>query len=412
MPDYGYLNARLRGMKTGLIHSGEYEKMLKASGIKGLQNILAHTRVKPYLEKSLIRYEGVGALEEAFKRDFIDACRKVMKISEGEQEKLVGIILKRWDVFNIKTVLRGKHGDIPTLDITSAIVPAGDLDDLALKEMAGQPGVKEVVDLLATWGYALAEPLVENLDGYLFDKNLIRLELGLDKAYFAAGLKATAGPMRNRRLVNDILRSEIDVTNIMAKIRLIIDDVETFVETKKEKAEREKREKKERKAQERKRKIEERNKLVKPKPPDVRLNRKSKDEAPSKVEKHPLPAMPAYFIPKGRELGGEQLVALLRVKSIGELLVLLEKTSFGKYISAEMTELETIPDLAAFERSMEVEVIKRLARLYRDEPMGIAAAISFLWMKYNEFVNLRIITRGKEFNIPENILRSELVYAF
>ncbi len=402
MPDYGYFNARLRGMKTSLLTGGDYEAMLKSSGVRHLMEIVHRTGLKPDLDKALIRYQGIEALEEAFKADFIHACRKVLDITEGRQRRLVRILLRRWDVFNIKSLLRGKHAEMTPPEISGALVPAGELDDLALRELAGQPGVKEVVDLLATWDFSLADPLVENLDGYYHDHSLVRLESGLDKAYFEESLRATRGPGRNRRLVNTLLRSEIDIVNVMGKIRLILDDIDTYVETKEERTARKKKEM----AEARRRKREERRKLKKPVPPRV-----WRTPATAGREIPPPPSIQTCFIQGGRELGGERLGDLLRTRSIGELLRLLSDTSLGRLISAEIMELEMIPDPGIFERSMEVDLVKRLTSVYRREPLGIAMAVSYLWMRYNQLVNLRIISRGKEFNIPENILRAEMVYA-
>ncbi len=400
MPDYGYLNARLRGMKTCLLSGQEYEKMLTVPGLKELTEVLATTSLKKSLEVALIRYGGLEALEVAAKADFAAACRKVLSISEGEQKKLVAAILRRWDVFNIKTVLRGKHSHTSPVEMLRNVVPAGDLDTLALQEMTAQPGVREVVDLLATWGSPLAEPLVESLEGYTFDKHLVRLELALDRASFAATLREAAGPGPNARLVRSMARAQIDIANLMAKIRLVLDDVDTFVETKEERLARERRER-----EEARRKAMRRPRVVKPRALSPR--RKS----PAFRERPPLPPIQDYFLPGGEETGGDRLVALLRTRTMGDLLAFLEETSFDRFVSADMRELESIPDLAAFERSLEADLIRRMTSLYRREPIGIAMAISYLWMKHTEFINLRILTRGKEFGIPDHILRSELVHA-
>lgn len=404
MPDWGYVNARLRGMKTRLITAAEYEKMLKAADLRDLAAFVATTGIKPALEAAQIRHEGLEALEAAFKSDFTAACRKVLSMSEGEQKKLIGILLRRWDVFNVKTILRGKHSNTSPVELLRTVVPAGEFDALALQEMASQPGVKEVVDLLATWGSPLAEPLVENLEAYFSDKNLLRLELALDKFQFTRALKETAGPGSNKRLVRELLRSEIDLANIMAKIRLVIDDIDTFVESEEEKTARLKREKEEA----RKKRARERRRAARPKALSPRRKRESLRERP----KPPLPPIQSHFLPGGAQTGDKNLVSLLRCKNMGEILAFLSSSGYGEFISADMRELESIPDIAAFERALEARLIRRSIVLYRRQPIGVAMAISYLWMKYTEFVNLRIISRGKEFNIPESVLRSELVHAF
>jgi V/A-type H+-transporting ATPase subunit C len=402
VPDYGYHNARLRGMKTRLVSAGEYDRMLKAADVSEMIDVAGRSGLKPALDTALIRYAGLEALESALKSDFVAHCRKVLSIADGRQRKLIGLLLLRWDVFNVKTILRGKHSHASPVELAATVVPAGELDDAALEELSAQPGVSEAVNLLATWGWPLAQALVDQLAAYLADKNLMRLELSLDRAYFDHALKETSGHLRNSRLVNNLLRSEIDVANIMAKIRLVIDDISTFVENQAEKSAREKQERAEA------RRLKD---LGRVKPPKLDHPR-ARPSRPFSTARKPPPPIQDYFIPGGLELGGTKLVEMLRLKSMGDMLAYLALTSFARFISVDMSELETIPDLSAFERTLEADLVRKMTALYRREPLGIAMAISYLWMKYAEFNNLRIIGRGKEFGIPEHILRNELVHAF
>jgi V/A-type H+-transporting ATPase subunit C len=46
---------------------------------------------------------------------------------------------------------------------------------------------------------------------------------------------------------------------------------------------------------------------------------------------------------------------------------------------------------------------------FRD-PLSIAMAVGYLWAKYNEVTNLRIIARCRLADIPEKELRGELLH--
>ncbi len=76
-----------------------------------------------------------------------------------------------------------------------------------------------------------------------------------------------------------------------------------------------------------------------------------------------------------------------------------------------MLELEAIPDLPAFERTLEADLVRRAAHRYRQEPVGVAMAFSFLFMKYAESLDLRVIARGKEFGMPAQVLKGEMIRA-
>jgi V/A-type H+-transporting ATPase subunit C len=404
MPDEGYLNARIRGMKTRLLTGSDFDRLLATPDEAALAAALSGTQLRPQLDRALVRQSGADAVVAAVNADFAAICRKVLSICEKEQGNLLGAVLRRWDAYNLKTVLRGKHATLSPVEIMRAVIPAGEFDTTALQEMSSQPGVREVIDLLATWRSPLAEPLVETLGAYLFDKSLLRLELALDQAVFAEGLQRTRGPWRNRRLVRGYLREEIDLANIMAKIRLLIDEIDTFVETPAET--------KVRLAEEKARLKEERRReaarLVRPKPPQV--IRKRVAERPREERPAPPPIQQS-FIPGGLVTGDEHLVELLRCRTMGELLRFLAGTSYGRFIGADMLELESIPDLPALERTLEADLVRRAALRYRREPVGTAMAFSFLFMKYAECLDLRVIARGKEFGMPVQVLKGEMIRA-
>jgi vacuolar-type H+-ATPase subunit C/Vma6 len=63
------------------------------------------------------------------------------------------------------------------------------------------------------------------------------------------------------------------------------------------------------------------------------------------------------------------------------------------------------------ERFLEMVVIEAGCRLFRTDPLGPGVSLGFVWRVYNEFVNLRIVLRGKSYGVPPNIVRQELLLA-
>jgi V/A-type H+-transporting ATPase subunit C len=403
MVDHGYLYARLRGMKSHLLTGQDYQRLVAAPGLKEVMEILNGTPLKSSLETALIRYQGIQALEAAVLGDYAEACRTVLRSSRGEERVLVGILLGRWDVFNVKTLLRARGGTGSPADPGPSLVPAGELDHTALAELARQQDARGISDLLATWGSPLADPLVENLDAALAERSTLRLELALDRWYFARAGKETAKPGRDRRLVGEALRREIDVVNIMAKVRLVLDELDTPPES------------------------------GEPPPapaapgrplpadrrargpttlPRARAPRPWQEGRGGPRDRPAPPPLASFFIPGGAETGGDRLKDLLRCHSMGDLIRFIASTSLGRHLDARMRELETIPDPATFQRDLERDLALWSIRLYRREPPNMAMAVSYLALRLVQLVNLRILCRGKEFGMPPEVLAQELVDAY
>ena len=61
------------------------------------------------------------------------------------------------------------------------------------------------------------------------------------------------------------------------------------------------------------------------------------------------------------------------------------------------------------ERFLESVWIERACRLFRQDLLGMAVPLGFVWRKYSELVNLRLLARGALFRMPASAVRLELV---
>ena len=183
--DYGYVNARIRGMKSRLLDRRALEDMIFQPDLDSLITSLEKTPYKEDIIEAKVLYRGVLCIEYALRKNFTRTFRKILKfVKEGEAERYIRIFLHRWDVQNIKTILRGKNIHVTNEEILECLVPAGELDEVTLTELVRQPDVRAVIDLLATWGIVYAKPLTEKFHEYSEKSDLAILECALDKYYF------------------------------------------------------------------------------------------------------------------------------------------------------------------------------------------------------------------------------------
>ena len=80
-----------------------------------------------------------AVIDDALKNNMIRAYRKVLGFLHPDARKLLSTLLGRWDVFNVKTILRGAQNHVSLDDMKSSFFPAGylSLDELeALKQQA------------------------------------------------------------------------------------------------------------------------------------------------------------------------------------------------------------------------------------------------------------------------------------
>ncbi len=347
--DIGYANARARARRSYLFPPAFYQDLLQAYDEEEVIGKLLNTHYRKSIEQGLIRASGVKGAEEGLKIEFIREVQELRSWIPPELQEIFDLIIERWDIFNLKAILRGKHFGASEEEIIESFFPAGHLSRGALEFLARQTTIREVIDALATWGSHLARPLTENFKDYAESRNLALLELALDKYYYQY-IFARLRKKRdlNQQLTVEMIRREIDIVNIM-----------TILKTRREQLE------------------------------------------PESVKD--------FFIPGGKYISDELFARLAEIKHVEDINPLLEKTPYKVPLEAGVKEFLKTDLVSMVERKMEEYMLKKLVDLFKADPLSMAIIIAYLWSKYNEVVNLRIILRGKAVGMNEQAIREALV---
>ena len=112
--DYDYLNARIRSMKGRLLSPAALEGLIQRPDLEGIMAESQRALYRNELEKASVLYMGIQAVEEALRRETAGTFTRILSLAKGDEaEKFVRLLLARWDVQNIKTIIRGKAMHIP-----------------------------------------------------------------------------------------------------------------------------------------------------------------------------------------------------------------------------------------------------------------------------------------------------------
>ncbi|MFA5347197.1 MAG: V-type ATPase subunit [Methanoregula sp.] len=347
--EYDYINARIKGMKSRLLAPPVFESLILKPDVDSIIAELENTSYKEEIERATIQYSGIKCIEVALRKDFTNAFRTILGFMKGgESETYIKILLSRWDIQNIKTVLRGKNVHMTSAEIVECLVPAGQLDDTTLIELIKQPDVKAVIDLLATWGIEYAKPLTRNFKEYSEKRDLTILEYAIDKFHYENALDKLGEDSYDNRIILDMITTEIDVTNVKNVLKMIRDKIG----------------------------IEE--------------------------------AEP-YLIKGGFALDIEKLLSMLRSGTLEGAIKVLDATPY-KFLLDLPADVIKKEKISVFEKELEKYLIKRGISRFFGDPLSISVAVGYVWAKYNEITNIRIIARCKTADITEKEIREELLY--
>jgi V/A-type H+-transporting ATPase subunit C len=219
VPDFPYVNARVRAMRSRLLTPAQVDDLVGVPSLAGFLQALSATPYSPDLQEALMRHEGVRAVDAALARNLQRITRSILEFSDGPAQQLVRILLLRWDLANLRAIVRGKDAGRSAEEILDAVMPAGTLSEVALKEMAGYPSMTALAGALEALGHPFAAPLAEGIAEHAKTHDLLSVELRLDRAYTDYVLRQTKG-RRGARVLREMLTAEVDAANIKTALKL------------------------------------------------------------------------------------------------------------------------------------------------------------------------------------------------
>ncbi|MDD1724176.1 MAG: V-type ATPase subunit [Methanospirillum sp.] len=335
-------------MHSFLLDKKAFDILIVRPDLDSVISELEKTLYREDLERALVTTPGIHGFENALRYNLIRTFRKILRLVEGGTgERYVRIFLAKWDIHNIKTILRGKRVHVPASEIRDYLIPSGDLDEATLNELVKQPDLKAVIDLLAVWGYEWATPLTLHFGEFTQRNDLVILEYALDQYYYQWALSLIAGKTRDEKTIRDLISTEIDVTNIKCILS---------------------------------------------------LNRDGIDAADSAQ----------VLLEGGRYLDHNMLMMMVNEPTVTGLLKYLESTPYRFLLKLPVEGKRAL--MSVYQNALDIYLIKQGVAVFRCDPLSVSIVIGYLWAKYNEIINLRIIGRCKNIRISLEEIERELIY--
>lgn len=351
MGQFDYLNARVRGMSTMLLSRSVFEQLLNSEEESLLIDSLLNSSYEEELRSALAEKSGVEAIASAIRRHIAATFKKLRQIAPPEARRLVDIQLDRWDIANVLAVIRGKVNGANPDEIVEATLPVGELSDAQLSELASETDVDAVVNSLVTWnftfGFTVRNTIAASGAASAEEADLKAVSVTLNERYFAWALEQLTGADEDTEILRRQLQYQIDLYNVKSAL-------------------------------------------------DVVRQRTKGNE----LEVGPFVS--------GGNLRARALEELAAADSLETAFEQLDATTFSVGVERGILAYGETRNLAVMERFLEDVVIEKGCRLFRTNPLTMAVPLGYIWRQYNEFVNLRILIRGKRFKMPPNAIREEL----
>lgn len=220
MADYDYGNARIRALKSRLLSRRQLDNLAGTEHLTGLIAALIKTVYRKPIESALTRTSGLYCITEALHQDLLDALGKISGYFEEQAADMVAIILRRYDIHNLKAILRGLSRHVEADEILTTMVPVGELKSPTLAELARSPDPRAAIDTLAVMGLEFAQPLLR-LRSEHPGAGTAEMELALDRWFFQESYQYLEDARKAGKTLLDALQLEADLINLTTMLRFV-----------------------------------------------------------------------------------------------------------------------------------------------------------------------------------------------
>jgi len=346
-----YANARIRAARQRLLSADDIKAYLHEPNFDSFFKRLSGGPYGESLTTALLTQSGVGAVSAALAGNLRKTYAWVYEMSDDHFRKLLTALVAKWDVNDLKTVIRAKASGEFLDDERTAFMGVGvQISPEEIRALARQDNLEDVVDLVLTWGLPYGQAFSEGLEAYLLKPSVADFELRLDKAYIAWARKQLRGGGEAAKYARRVFGQGIDTLNIDTLIRLAdtTDEIED-----------------------------------------------------------PL----AYLLPGGYFVTEKLFAQLAEAETLDDMINLLKKAVplYANALTEGYEAAVLTGHLSEIERALEMRLTRQtIIEGYRDI-LGFGVVLSYLTAKEKETTNLGIIAHGVYRGVKPSIIEKDLI---
>jgi len=212
---FSYINAKVRSLKSYLLDQSDYENLLKTKGYYGLTEYLKYTPYCKNINEGISSYDEL--IEIYYKNLFEDYVKLINSLS-GHIKKLVYHLYQRYELENLKVILRTVCYNRPIEKTKNLLFPLVKYQTISIQEiLTSKDPVDLILNLRGTWYH---EPLMNSLYRFENEGETFPLEMALDLNYYKQLWEiVTSLSCKDQKIAKSILGVQLDALNILWIIR-------------------------------------------------------------------------------------------------------------------------------------------------------------------------------------------------
>ena len=214
--NYPYVTARVKAKRALLLPKETYDRLL-VMDIPEIARFLGEREYKTEMVALGARVSGVDLIEDAVTQNLAKVYNQIYEFSEGSLRAMVGRYLDRYDLENVKAIVRSKVYGAPKEEVLGDLVPAGSFGQEFLEKLVDLETLEEVFGALDGTIYAKAFRALGKPASEI--ENWAEWEDRVSRLYYADLLASIPPSTEANRLMRQFVKREIDLVNLKTLLR-------------------------------------------------------------------------------------------------------------------------------------------------------------------------------------------------
>lgn len=211
--EFSAVNSKVKALMGKMISQEQYVKLLKCKDLKSTIKVLKEeTNYGEFLEGYNLENIHRGNLEIILDRNYVSIYSKFINYFHGEYRKLIKTLFLRWEIEDLKVIIRGKYLGRSYDQIQNKLISRCALNTINYDYLLALKNVDEVVEGLKG---SIYYKNLKNLAKSTSDEGLFKIETELDFVYFSAVRRELKHlDNENKEVVCSIIGMEADLLNL------------------------------------------------------------------------------------------------------------------------------------------------------------------------------------------------------
>jgi len=215
--NYAYTVAKVKAKKSLLLKEEDYDKMLMMT-VPEISRYISEAGYTKEMTDLATRLSGLNLLEHATNLNMAKVFSSILASSTGELREMVSGYLDKWDLWNLKVILRGKSYGLDAEGIKEDLVPAGRISADSLEKLIALDSDEEIISSFGKMAHI--EVPSEVIASYKSSGNLGVIEDFLDKAHYERLVRSISLTSRPSYLFYYYTREQVDIKNFETILKL------------------------------------------------------------------------------------------------------------------------------------------------------------------------------------------------